>query len=259
MSAEALRSPALTLGPLVILTAFFLGALAVFAVRSALHGVPRSERVEKQGGTVVLGKFLMEYGLWLFGPAARGAVRLGVHPDALSWASLVLHLAAAWLLAVGAFGLGGWVLVFGAACDALDGAVARARGMASDAGEVLDAAIDRWAEMAVFFGLAWYYRELWWAFLLAVAACAGSVMTSYARAKGEIYGIDARMGLMQRHERAAWLAVSTIFSGLWELWRPSAGPPLHPVVLVALAAMALLGNWSGWQRTAFVRRELRRR
>jgi CDP-diacylglycerol--glycerol-3-phosphate 3-phosphatidyltransferase len=259
VSTEALTSPALTLGPLLVLTALFLCALLVFAGRSALRGMPHSERVEKQGGTVVLGRFLMEFGLWLFSPLARGAVRLGLHPDVFSWASLLLHLAAAWLLGAGAFGLGGWVLVFGAACDALDGAVARARGMASDAGEVLDAAVDRWAEMAVFFGLAWYYRWSFWGFLLAAAACAGSVMTSYARAKGEIYGIDAKMGLMQRHERAAWLATSTILSGLWALWRPPAGTPLHEPVLFALAVMAVLTNWTGWRRTAYVRAELRRR
>ncbi len=259
MLPEWLSSPALTLGPLLGLTALFLGALAVFAVKSAVAGVPRSERVERQGGTVVLGRFLMEYGLWVFGPAARVAVRLRIHPDVLSWASLVLHLAAAWLLAGGAFGLGGWVLVFGAACDALDGAVARARGLASDAGEVLDAAVDRWAEMAVFFGYAWYYRFLGWGFLLACAACAGAVLVSYARAKGEAYGIDAKMGVMQRHERAAWLATATILSAVWQLWRPGEGPPRHGLVLFALGAIAVLANWTGWRRTAFVRAELRRR
>ncbi len=259
MTSPWLSSPALTWGPLVLLTALFLGALVVFGVRSAIWGMPHSERVERQGGTVVLGKFLMEYGLWLFAPVTRAAVRLRVHPDVLSWTSLVLHLGAAWAVGAGAFGLGGWLLVFGAACDALDGAVARARGVASDAGEVLDAVIDRWAEMAVFFGYAWYYRDLWWGFGLACGACAGAVIVSYSRAKGEIFGVDAKMGVMQRHERAAWLATATILSALWELWRPSTGFAAHPLVLFALAAIALLANWTGWQRTAPVRTELRRR
>jgi CDP-diacylglycerol---glycerol-3-phosphate 3-phosphatidyltransferase len=256
---QFLSSPALTVGPLLAFTAIFLLGLGAFAVRSALYGRPRTARVQRQGGSILLGEYLMEYGLWMFRPVERAAVRLEVHPDVFSWASLALHLAAALLLALGAFGLGAWVLIFGAGCDALDGAVARARGLASDAGEVLDAAVDRWAEMAVFLGYAWYYRGLWWGFLLACSACAGAVMVSYARAKGEIYGIDARMGLMQRQERAAWLAVATVFSALWELWRPSAGPALHPPVLLALGAIAVLANWTAWKRTAFVRRELRRR
>jgi len=257
--SRLLSSPALALAPLVALTAIFLLGLAWFAARAAWRGLPRTPRVERLGGSPILGRFFLEYGVWMFRPLERAAVRLEIHPDALSWSSLALHGVAALLLAVGAFGLGGWLLAFGAACDALDGAVARARGLASDAGEVLDAAVDRWAEMAVFFGYAWYYRELWWGFLLAAAACAGSVLVSYARAKGEIYGIDATMGLMQRHERAAWLAIATIFSALWQAFRPSPGFSLHPLVLFALAAIAGFANWTGWQRTAFVRRELRRR
>ncbi len=259
MSWHWLDSRALATAPLFLLTAAFLAAFAFYAIRSAFRGRARSARVEQVGGSILLSRLAMEFGIWVFGPVTRLAVRLRIHPDALSWASLLLHVAAAFLFARGSFGAGGWALVLGAFCDAIDGAVARARGLASDAGEVLDAAIDRWAEMAVYFGLAWYYRDLWWGFLLAAAACAGAVMVSYARAKGQAFGIDAKGGLMQRHERAAWLAVSTIFSGLWELWRPSAGRPLHALVLLALAVMAVLSNWSGWQRTAHVRRELRRR
>jgi len=158
-------------------------------------------------------------------------------------------------------GLVAWVLVFGAFCDALDGAVARARGVASDAGEVLDAAIDRWAEMAVFFGYAWYYRSIWWGFILAAGACVGAIMVSYARAKAESFGIDAAMGLMQRHERAVWLALATLGSAVWELWRPT---PIgmfafHTPVLVALGVIAVLANWTGWIRTQYTREELRKR
>lgn len=254
-----LSSPALAVGPLVAFTSLFLVGLLLFAARSALHGLPRTPRVDRLGGSPILGRFFLEYGVWMFRPVERAAVRLEIHPDALSWASLALHGVAAFLLAVGAWGLGGWLLAFGAACDALDGAVARARGLASDAGEVLDAAVDRWAEMAVFFGFAWYYRDLWWGFLLAAAACVGSVLVSYARAKGEIYGIDAAMGLMQRHERAAWLSAATVLSALWQAFRPSPGFALHPLALFALGAIAVLANLTGWQRTAFVRRELRRR
>ncbi|HET9597774.1 MAG TPA: CDP-alcohol phosphatidyltransferase family protein [Anaeromyxobacteraceae bacterium] len=249
-----------TLGP-AVLTAVFLVALAAFAVKSALFGRPQTPRVEKAGGSILLSKYLMEYGLWVFGPLTRTAIRLEIHPDVFSWASLGLHGIAALLIAQGRFFLGAWILVFGAFCDALDGAVARARGIASDAGEVLDAAIDRWAEMAVFFGFAWYYRDIYWGFLLAVGACAGAVMVSYSRAKAESFGVDAALGLMQRHERAVWLAVATLGSSIWELWRPT--PPgefaFHTPVLVALGVIAVLSNWTGWLRTRYTREELRKR
>ncbi len=242
---------------------FVLGvsvAFLAFAV-AARRGRPRTARVEKAGGSVVLSRYAMEYGLWVFGPVVRGAVRLGIHPDALSWASLVLQLGAAALVASGRLGGGAALFAVGAMLDAVDGAVARARGMASDAGEVLDAAVDRWGEMAVFFGLAWYYRAFWPGFLLAAGACAGAVMVSYTRAKAEAFGVDATLGLMQRHERSAWLWVAMVASSVWEAWHPApAGQlALHLPVLVALGAIAGLANWTGWLRLRHTRRELRRR
>jgi phosphatidylglycerophosphate synthase len=252
--------PSSSWGPL-LLTAIFLGAFVLFGLKTAIQGRPHTARVEKAGGSILLTKYMMEYGLWIFGPVTRTAIRLEVHPDAFSWASLFLQLVAALFIANGSFGVGGWILVFGAICDAIDGAVARARGLASDAGEVLDAAVDRWAEMAVFFGFAWYYRSIWWGFILAVGACCGSIMVSYARAKAESFGIDAAMGLMQRHERAAWLAVATLGSAVWELWRPTPVGlfAFHTPVLVALGVIAVLANWTGWIRTQYTRQELKKR
>lgn len=255
-----LSSPLVSVLPLLGVTALFLAGLAIFSVRSAVYGRPRSERVTKQGGSALLGEYFMEYGLWMFRPVTRLCIRLHIHPDVLSWSSLVFHLVAAVALARGAFALGGWILIFGAACDALDGAVARARGLSSDAGEVLDAAVDRVAEMAVFFAYAYYFRNDGLGFFLAAAGCIGSVMVSYARAKGEGFGIDAKMGLMQRHERAVYLSVSALVSSVvaW-YWEPGNPHPHHYVVLAALALVAFFSNLTGIQRTAFTRAELRKK
>jgi CDP-diacylglycerol--glycerol-3-phosphate 3-phosphatidyltransferase len=249
-----------TVVPFVTLLSAFLLALVAYVIRSAVRGRIRTERVMKQGGTVLLGEYFMEYGYWVFSPLSRALIRWKVHPDVLSWSSLVLHCVAALAIAGGFFGLGGWLLLFGAMCDALDGTVARARGVASDSGEVLDAAIDRAAEMVVFFGYAYYYRNQPLGFVLCALACVGAVMVSYARAKGEAMGIDAKMGLMQRHERAAYLVVATLFSSLLAyFWEPGAAEPRHYLVLAALGLIALLSNLTGLQRTAFVRAELRKK
>jgi phosphatidylglycerophosphate synthase len=247
-------------GPVAIAAAVSLGFLA-FVVVTVARGRPRNARVEKAGGSILLSRYAMEYGLWMFGPVTRTAIRLKIHPDAFSWASLVLQLAAALFVAGGWFGAGAFLLIVGAACDAVDGAVARGRAMASDAGEVLDAAVDRWAEMALFFGYAWYYRSLWLGFLLAVAACAGAVMVSYTRAKAEVYRVNAAFGLMQRHERGVWLALATLGSSFWEAWRPTPADEfaLHTPVLVALGVIAVLANWTGWLRMQYTRQELRNR
>lgn len=259
MSRELLVAAA-RWGALVAAGGLALAFLA-FAARSVARGRPRTARIERAGGSVLLSTYAMEYGLWLFGPVTRAAIRLRIHPDAVSWTSLALQLAAAAFIAGGSFGAGATLLIVGAACDAADGAVARGRGMASDAGEVLDAAVDRWAELAVFFGFAWYFRWLGPGFLLAVGACAGAVMVSYTRAKAEALGIEAPGGLMQRHERAVWLSVATLASSTWEAWQPTpAGErALHVPVLVVLGLIAVLGNWTGWVRMQSMRRALRAR
>jgi CDP-diacylglycerol--glycerol-3-phosphate 3-phosphatidyltransferase len=246
-------------GPLILVLVVFLGALAIFAVKTARQGLVTTPRAAQLGESPVLSRFFVEYGLWLFRPVVQIAARLGVHPDHISWASLWLHLAAALAIAAGGFGAGGWMLLFGAICDSLDGGVARARGMSSDAGEVLDAVIDRWAEMVVFFGYAWYYRQDAFGFGVSLAACAGAVMVSYTRAKGETLGIDAKMGVMQRHERATYCIVATIFSTLIEQAWPSGDPPRHWLVLAALTCIAVLANITGVVRTRYIRQQLRQR
>jgi phosphatidylglycerophosphate synthase len=261
MSLPALftsTSPLLTLVPLVALFGVVLVAFGGFAVRTALYGRPHTPRVVKQGGTPLLGEYFMEFGLWLMKPLTGFLIRWKVSPDSLSWASLCIQLVGCWAIAVGNFGLGGWLLAIGAAFDALDGAVARARGISSDAGEVLDAAVDRWAEMAAFLAYGWYYRNDPLGYWLAGAALVGAVMVSYARAKGESFGIDAKMGLMQRHERSVYLCTATIFSAMvsWH-FEPGVAFPRHYLVLIALGLIALFANITGVQRTFFIRRELR--
>jgi phosphatidylglycerophosphate synthase len=255
-----MNSSALAWPPVVAVLTLVLGALVVYAVQTARTGLVTTERGRKAGGSAVLSAFFVEYGLWLFRPAVRLLVRLGVHPDHLSWSSWWLHLLAAVALSQGAFAFAGWVLLLGAICDSLDGSVARARGLSSDAGEVLDAVIDRWAEMVVFFGYAWFYRDYAPGFVVALGACAGAVMVSYTRAKGEILHIDAAMGLMQRHERATYLIAATIFSSLIELRWPSmpAGTPArHWLVLAALALMAVAANGTAIVRARHIRAVLR--
>lgn len=252
------HSPLLAWAPLAAITVLFFGLMAVFGVVVARQGLPHHPRVKNLGNAVV-GQFFLEYFYWLQRPVGPLAVRLRIHPDWLSWTSLVLQLLAAVVLGKGAFALGGWLLFLGAACDSLDGTVARARNLASDAGEVLDAVIDRWAEMATCFGFAWYYRDDALGFVLSVWACAASVMVSYTRAKGETLSIDAKMGVMNRHERAAYLVSATIIAAWVQLRWPVAGHPRFPLVLVALGLIAVLGTVTAIRRTAFMRRELRKR
>lgn len=215
-----------------------------------------SARVAQAGESFLLSASLMEYGLWLAGPFARLATRLRLSPDVLSWASLVFHFAAAAALAGGRFTPAVWLLVIGGACDSLDGTVARARGLSSNAGEVLDAVIDRWSELAVFFGLAYHYRDSGVGFGLALLAAAGSLMVSYTRAKAQAMGVSSVGGLMQRHERAAYLILAVLLTALLESWgQPHSDWP----VLGGLAVIGALATFASVRRTTQMRDALRRK
>jgi phosphatidylglycerophosphate synthase len=224
--------------------------------------------VVQAGESFLLSASLMEYGLWMAGPFARLATRLRLSPDALSWGSLLFHFAAAAALAGGRFTPAVWLLLLGGACDSLDGSVARARGLSSNAGEVLDAVIDRWSEMAVFFGLAYHYRDSDLGLGLSLFAAAGSLMVSYTRAKAQAMGVGAAGGFMQRHERAAYLIAAVLVAALLESWNepharvPAEEFPLSPADWPIFTALALIGFFAtvaSLQRTARMRAALRKK
>ncbi|MBK6532465.1 MAG: GtrA family protein [Deltaproteobacteria bacterium] len=141
--------------------------------------------------------------------------------------------------------------------DALDGMVARATGVASDAGEVLDAAVDRYQEFAFLAGLAVYYRANTAWLLLTLAALLGSVMTSYVTAKAEALQTEVPRGAMRRPERALYLTlgailtpVATALSGGHDPWIS------HSPMLLALASVAVVANLSAARRLVALMRSL---
>src|SRR4051812_12615210 len=89
-----------------VLALFSLAAIVTLAygVRLTLRGPARFERVEKQGGSSLLNKGVMELGYWFFQPLARFLVFCHVTANQISWASLVLGFLAGSCLAFGHFG-----------------------------------------------------------------------------------------------------------------------------------------------------------
>jgi CDP-diacylglycerol--glycerol-3-phosphate 3-phosphatidyltransferase len=197
---HALRT-AEALFPLLGLILFLLATMAVFAARCVTVGRPRTPYIEARQAAPIW-KWWMEWWVWLWGPVERACLRLGVTPNAITLASTALTALAAVLLGTGRLSSGGWLYLFAASLDIVDGRVARAQGSSSKAGAFLDSTLDRVAELLVFAGLSVYFRAS--PALYAVLAAAGSsVVVSYARARGEALGVGAevKVGGMQRAER----------------------------------------------------------
>ncbi|HEY3354271.1 MAG TPA: CDP-alcohol phosphatidyltransferase family protein [Polyangia bacterium] len=252
--------PWLSVVPLAtIFVAFWVG-LGVFALLAAARGRPKTERIEKHGGSVLLSSFAGEYAVWFLSQPVKLCTKLRIHPDVLSWAGLLLTLAAVPALVLGHFGLGGWLFMLGAMLDSMDGTVARNLGIAGDSGEFLDAVLDRVADMSIFLGLLYYYRDrLGAAALIAVALCA-STMISYMRAKAEAMNIDCPRVVLRRPERVVYLgcgmAMAPVLAAFLE---PGAAHPVYHLTLVAVGLIAVLGT-AGTVRTGInARRALRER
>lgn len=252
------------MNPLYLLSSWstlFVTALAfvivgAYGVRTALVGRVREERVERVGGTALLGRWLLEAFYWSFRLAGRALVRLGVSPDALTWASVGFSAIGAGFAAAGHFSTAGAWILGGAVLDALDGLVARERGLASDRGEVLDAVLDRYSDMLPLIGLAVFYRGSAWQMSVPLLALTGSVLVSYVRAKSEALGLDLPSGLMRRHERLTYLVAALIIGP--ELSRFLGAPmgAVHPATLVLVGGVGVFSNGAALQLLFAARRAL---
>lgn len=200
MTATGLRTVG-ALFPLLGLVSFLLATMALFAVRCATIGRPRTSYIEARNASAPW-TWGMEWWVWLWGPVERACVALRIAPAAITLASAALSAVAGLLLSQGCLSLGGWTYLFAASLDLVDGRVARAQGTASSAGAFLDSTLDRVAELTVFAGLAVHFRATA-ALYPALGAAGASLLVSYARARGEALGVGApaRVGGMQRAER----------------------------------------------------------
>ena len=170
---------------------------------------------------------------------------LGVTPDMLTLAGLGGHVLGAILIGLGYLRAAGFVLLFLAPLDALDGSLARLRGDPSKFGAFLDSVIDRYSEMLLFAGFLVYFLRRFdqdmalWVF----AAAAGSILVSYTRARGEALGYEVRRGLLTRLERYLIIIPTLILT-----------IPKFGIIVVAIFA-----NFTAVQRFLHVRRQARER
>ncbi|HXU64308.1 MAG TPA: CDP-alcohol phosphatidyltransferase family protein [Polyangia bacterium] len=242
-------------------TALFALLAIAYATRSVLVGRVHHKRTDADGGSVFLNKSIMEMVYWVLNPLISFVAALHITPNQVTLASLVPAAGAGVALGFGWFGLAGVLAILAAFGDIIDGLLARKTGQSSDAGEVVDAAVDRYGELFFFAGLVYYYRGHDQVLFIVLAALAGSFMISYATAKAEAMRVEPPRGAMRRGERAAYLLTgssltpicSTLFAG-----SPSLALRELPIIL-ALTIVAVVANISVVQRLSAVAAALRAR
>ncbi len=186
----------------------------------------------------------------LITPVARLLLRLGVSPDAVTVVgTLGVVLAALWFFPRGQLLVGVLVITAFVFSDLLDGTMARLSGRTSSWGAFLDSTLDRVADGALFAGLAlffaWHRESHLYLWLCLVILVMGAV-TSYARAKADHLGYDAKVGVAERPDRLVGMLVPAFFADVLDL----------PILLeVALWALAIAATVTVAQRIWVVRRQ----
>ncbi len=244
----------LTLQVLLGIVAALLASMAVYA---AAGRKPDPDAAGK--GTRFLlgvGDFLVHWFMWLIAPLERAALALGLGPTFFNFAGLAFGAASGVLLARGRLELGGWAIALGGVCDILDGRIARARKLASPFGKFLDSTLDRFVETFAFLGFVWYFADRPFAAFAAAAAICGSLLVSYAQARGESVDVSGSGGLMQRAERLVLICIACLFD------RPLSarlGQPTGTVVFWVLCLIAAGAFATAAYRTAWIARRLSRK
>ena len=174
-------------------------------------------------------------------------------PNAISLTGLVLCLAAAALIFVDEWFLGGLAFVVGSVCDTLDGRYSRMSGKGSSFGAFLDSTLDRMEEGIVLTAVAFQFSQDGndAAVAAVVVAVLASLMVSYTRARAEALGVECKVGIADRAVRVVILSVGLILArgaGLLDI------ELIEPAVWV-LAGLSVI---TVGQRIFHVRGELRR-
>jgi CDP-diacylglycerol--glycerol-3-phosphate 3-phosphatidyltransferase len=229
-----------------------LVSMPIFVLRG---GGPDADARSK-GATFFLGAgdFLLHWFMWLISPLERMAVRLRVRPDLLNFAGLAFGALGGALIALGRLELGGLAILLGGVCDILDGRLARRMKVDSSYGKFIDSTLDRFVEVFALLGFVFALRHFPYGPLLAASALSGSLLVSYARARGEVVGVLCKEGLMQRGERLVLLCLACFID------RPTSarlGQPTGFVSLWILGLIAAASLATAAYRTAWIARRLR--
>lgn len=213
-------------------------------------------------------------------PVVAALARLGLKPDHVTVAGLVLSIVAGFAFFDGQNRLAALILIAAGLCDILDGQLARHAGTGSSYGAFLDSTLDRLAEAAVLTGIAGYYASnllglheksrvllqqvvsgevegpialivanqqpvepvAWLVLTLtAMLALVGSFMVSYTRARAEGLGLECKVGWFERPERIVLLIVAGLIQVFWAM-------------SAALLLLAILSFTTAAQRVLHVHR-----
>jgi len=183
-------------------------------------------------------------------PIAGVLIKLGISANALTTIGTLSTVAAGVTFGLGYIRTAGIIIAVTAIADALDGVVARRTNNLTVFGAFYDSTLDRIADGALLAGLAYFYavnaihsNKLM--LVVCLAGIIGTYLVSYARARAEALGINAKVGFMQRAERLILLSAPQALFGL----------TLDGWVLAGVVVLLTVSSWhTAILRINYVRR-----
>jgi CDP-diacylglycerol--glycerol-3-phosphate 3-phosphatidyltransferase len=179
----------------------------------------------------------------------RGLALTRISPNVLTFLGLVINIIAAILFGYAnsqnyarMFLYAGLVIIGAGIFDMVDGRVARATNQVTTFGGFFDSVIDRYSDVALFFGLLVYYARANRFFYLVMVAfvMVSSVMVSYTRARAESLIGSCKVGFMERPERVVLVIIGALFARwgamapvLWVLAVLSTITVVHRIIYTA--------------------------
>ena len=152
-------------------------------------------------------------------------IRLGISPDAVTVVgTLGVSAGALVFFPQGMLWQGVLVVTAFVFSDLVDGAMARKIGRTDDFGAFLDSTLDRVADAALFGAIACYFAlhpaddtDTHIYLVLSLVIMGMGAVTSYARAKADVLGYDAKIGVAERPDRLVGLLVPTFVADVLDL------------------------------------------
>jgi archaetidylinositol phosphate synthase len=192
------------------------------------------------------------YADWAIDPWVRGFDRVGLSPDAVSGLAFLLAVGAGGSFVAGGrwaeawYAVGAGLVLLNGWFDVVDGALARAQGVDSEAGDLLDHVLDRYADVAIVAGLAAGVD----AFAVGFAAVTGVLMTSYLGTQTQAVGLTRTYGgLLGRADRLVLVGLAAAAEAVVDVSAYGLG-----IVGWLLVVFAVVGHftavqrfWGGWR------------
>jgi CDP-diacylglycerol--glycerol-3-phosphate 3-phosphatidyltransferase/CDP-diacylglycerol--inositol 3-phosphatidyltransferase len=195
----------------------------------------------------------------VWAPLGNLFLRMGISPNTVTFVGTLGVVAGALIffprgdLLVGVLVITAFVF-----SDMIDGYMARASGQVTKFGAFWDSTLDRVGDAAIFGGLAMYFvgpgDNDWFAALAIYCLSMGSV-TSYARARAESLGMQAKVGIAERADRLVSILVVTGAADLVN--RSGVGEDALWAIPVTLGVLALASTVTVIQRVIVVRDQAR--